>query len=230
MQPVYAIHIAAGVVGLLSGFIALYAAKGGRLHRKSGKVFVSVMLTTCTAGLAISVIRNVAPTINVTAALLTAYLVVTSLTTVRPVATAGRALHVGGLIIATAVALTNAVFAVEVFTGRVVGIAFPFIMFGTVGLLAAVGDARVMITGPLRGVSRLARHLWRMCFALFIAALSFFVGQAKVFPEPIRIMPLLALPMLAVIATMFYWLWRIRIRRSVRGIVMKAAPSPASAH
>jgi hypothetical protein len=58
-----------------------------------------------------------------------------------------------------------------------------------------------------------------MCFALFIAALSFFIGQAKVFPEPIRIRPLLALPVLVVLVTMFYWLWRVRIKRSLRGIV-----------
>jgi hypothetical protein len=71
---------------------------------------------------------------------------------------------------------------------------------------------------PLRGVFRLARHLWRMCFALAIAALSFFIGQSKVFPKPIRIIPLLALPLLAVLVTMLYWLWRVRVRRSLRGI------------
>ena len=57
----------------------------------------------------------------------------------------------------------------------------------------------------------LRRHLWRMCFALFIAALSFFIGQARVFPKPVRIFPLLALPVLAVLVTMLYWLWRVRV-------------------
>lgn len=65
-----------------------------------------------------------------------------------------------------------------------------------------------------------------MCTALFIATLSFFIGQSQVFPEPVRIMPLLALPVLAVLVTMFYWLWRVRIKRSLRGIVGVA---PASA-
>jgi hypothetical protein len=58
-----------------------------------------------------------------------------------------------------------------------------------------------------------------MSFALFIAALSFLIGQAKVIPKPIRIMPLLALPVLAVLVTMIYWLWRVRIRQSFPGIV-----------
>jgi hypothetical protein len=63
-----------------------------------------------------------------------------------------------------------------------------------------------------------------MCFALFIAALSFFIGQAHVFPKPIRIPGLLVLPVLAVLVTMLYWLWRVRIRRSLRGIVRVSAP------
>ncbi|MDQ3518536.1 MAG: hypothetical protein M3466_09030 [Gemmatimonadota bacterium] len=46
------------------------------------------------------------------------------------------------------------------------------------------------------------------------------------FPKPVRIIPLLALPVLAVLVTMFYWLWRVRIRRSFRGIV---AASPVAA-
>jgi hypothetical protein len=66
-----------------------------------------------------------------------------------------------------------------------------------------------------------------MCFALFIAALSFFIGQAHVFPKPIRIPGLLALPVLAVLVTMLYWLWRIRIRRSLHGIAVLSTPEAA---
>jgi hypothetical protein len=96
--------------------------------------------------------------------------------------------------------------------------AFSFLMFGVVGTLAAVGDFRVLRAAPPQGARRLARHLWRMCFALFIAALSFFIGQARVFPEPIRIRPLLAMPVLLVLLTMGYWLWRVRVRGSLRGL------------
>jgi hypothetical protein len=52
-----------------------------------------------------------------------------------------------------------------------------------------------------------------MCFALALAAMAFFLGQADVFPRPIRIRPLLALPVLTVLASMFFWLWRTRARR-----------------
>ena len=97
--------------------------------------------------------------------------------------------------------------------------AFPFFLFAFVGLVGATGDFRVLRSGALRGTARLARHLWRMTFALFIAAMSFFIGQAKVIPKPIRIPALLAIPVLAVLVTMLYWLWRVRFRRSFRGIV-----------
>ena len=35
--------------------------------------------------------------------------------------------------------------------------------------------------------------------------MSFFIGQADEFPEALRIMPLLALPVLAVLVTMLDW-------------------------
>jgi hypothetical protein len=61
-----------------------------------------------------------------------------------------------------------------------------------------------------------------MCFALLIASLSFFIGQAKVIPEPIRIMPLLAMPMLIVAVMMIYWMWRVRLRQTLRGLTLKS--------
>jgi len=72
----------------------------------------------------------------------------------------------------------------------------------------------------VRGASRIARHLWRMSTALLIAAFSFFLGQAKVIPKPIRIYPLLMVPPLIVLAVMLYWLWRVRARRALRGLVI----------
>ena len=102
--------------------------------------------------------------------------------------------------------------------------AFPFFMFGVIGMLGAAGDIRVLMTGTPTGARRIARHLWRMSFALFIAALSFFIGQAQVIPEPIRIRPVLAIPVVLVLVTMVYWLWRVRLKRSLRGIIVGRMP------
>ena len=82
-------------------------------------------------------------------------------------------------------------------------------------LLAAAGDVRIMRFGVPRGGPRLARHLWRMCFALFIAAGSFFSLRervAQILPEPFTTGPMRALPIVLLFAAMFYWLWRVRGR------------------
>jgi len=39
------LHIVAGLLGLVSGAVALYALKGARLHRQSGMLFVYAMVT-----------------------------------------------------------------------------------------------------------------------------------------------------------------------------------------
>ena len=99
---------------------------------------------------------------------------------------------------------------------------------GTVSLLAAIGDARMIREGGLRGTRRLARHLWRMCFGLFVATGSFFIGQAKFIPAPIRVMPLLLALGIAPLVILLYWMWRIRLRRRVSGLIL-AREMPAAA-
>ena len=231
MKPIYLVHIIAGSLGLIFGYAALFVAKGGRLHRRSGTGFVYAMLTMAVFGVMIAISSGVAPAINVPAGLLTAYLVITGLVTVRPIATGARSLHVGAMLVALSVGLVSLTFGFEAVGngGMRNGMpAFPFFMFGAVGMLGSVGDARMLRAGPARGALRLARHLWRMCFALFIAALSFFIGQSDEFPQALRIMPLLALPVLIVLVMMLYWLWRVRIRRSLRGLVVVRSAGPAT--
>ena len=73
-----------------------------------------------------------------------------------------------------------------------------------------------------RGGPRLARHLWRMCFALFIAAGSFFSIRervAQILPEPFTTGPMRALPIVLLFGAMFYWLWRVRGRRTLPVLV-----------
>jgi hypothetical protein len=224
VRATYVVHIGAGGLGLLAGYLALYSAKGTPLHRKSGRVFVYAMLTMCVAGATMAAARGVAPAINIPAALLTSYLVITAYMTVRPPMAASRWLNPVLMLVALAVGLTSLSFAFEALTspdGKRDGMpAFPFVMFGVVATLAAVLDLRMIRSRPLTGAPRLARHLWRMSFALFIAAMSFFIGQAKVIPKPIRIFPLLALPVLAVLVTMLYWLIRVRLVPSIRRVRM----------
>ena len=95
--------------------------------------------------------------------------------------------------------------------------AMHFFLAG-VWILAAAGDVRVLRSGMPRGAARLTRHLWRMCFALFIAAGSFFSVRervAKILPAPFTTAPMRMLPIVLVFLAMFFWLWRVRRRGAV---------------
>ena len=218
------VHIIAGAIGILSGFVALYAVKGGMLHRKSGGVFVYAMVTMGLVGATLAALRNVAPAANVPVGLLTAYLVVTGVESVRSTSR-GRGFETALTLLAGSCGVTLATFGVVASSrpnGKLYGMpSFPFFIFGAIAGLAVIGDFRAIQAGglgSLRGASRVARHLWRMSTALLIAAFSFFLGQAKVIPKPIRIYPLLTVPPLIVLAVMLYWLWRVRARRALRGL------------
>jgi len=60
-----------------------------------------------------------------------------------------------------------------------VSVGMSFFM-GSICLLAALGDIRILLRGGVFGVGRIARHLWRKCFRTFIATGSFFLGPSTV--------------------------------------------------
>jgi hypothetical protein len=223
-------HVAAGTLGIVSGFVALSAAKGARLHRRSGTVFVCAMVTMGVLGAGMAAFRGELG--NVIAGLLAVYLVVTGLSTVRPPTAATRRVDAGALLLGLATGLAGVTLGVASLAfgdgtrdGSPAGV---FLVLGAIALLASVADLRRMRSGPLRGVRRLRRHLWRLCFALFIAAGSFFLGQAGVIPKPIRIFPLLTAVSLLPLVAMLYWLWRVRRRPMPRGSAGIAAAEPGS--
>lgn len=84
MRLTLLVHVFAGALGLLSGYVALAVSKGAPLHRKSGTVFVYVMVIMAVTGLLVSAVRGIAPAINVPTALLTFYLVITGMMSVAP--------------------------------------------------------------------------------------------------------------------------------------------------
>lgn len=91
------------------------------------------------------------------------------------------------------------------------------LIIGVLLVMAAAGDVRIVRFGLPRGAERLARHVWRMCFALFIAAGSFFSIRervATVLPAPFTTGAMRALPIVLLFAVSLYWLWRLRRRPS----------------
>ena len=211
------VHITAGFVAIAAGAVALYALKGGRLHRKSGMVFVWAMWVMAALGGGLA--ARLHERLNVAMAVLTFYFVTTALLTVRRRAGRFHWTDAAAMLVALLVGVYQinlGLTALHSPTGKVDGIpAAPMFIFGGLALLAALGDIRLMLLGGLRGAQRIARHLWRMCFALFVATGSFFLGQADVFPRSMRIIPLLAIPALLPLLLMVYWLARVSIRRSI---------------
>jgi uncharacterized membrane protein len=208
-------HVTAGVVAIVAGFVALYAFKGGTLHRKSGTIFACAMLVMSLSG-AVMAVGRAGAAINIPAGLVTTYLVITSLATVRPPFSGSQRLNRAAMVAAFTIGAGSLLVAIG--GGARGGMAFPLVMFGVVALFAGEGDRRMIRAGGLKGTSRLRRHLWRMCTALFIAAGSFFLGPVRRIPEPLRI-PALRLIPLVVLVTMAYWLWRYRRKQPSRTVV-----------
>jgi len=223
VSSILPVHVLAGLLALLVGYVALAATKGAALHRKSGRLFVGAMFTMSLSGAVMSAVKTGGLSVNVVAGSLTFYFVATGLLSVRSRDARSDWIDRAALLfVATlgALAFTTGLDASK----SNAALAAPMFVFGVVAVLAATGDIRMMRGGGLEGSRRLKRHLWRMCFAMWVAAASFFWGPRGRVPDVIRIPALLPIPVLAPIAVMFYWLWRLRTRRTSRTIVGVSAP------
>jgi hypothetical protein len=225
-------HITAGGIGLAAGTVALIASKGGQLHKRSGMVFMYAMVAMVTLAGVVSAYEGRAYGAG---AVFTSYLVVTATLTVKPAFPGWRSVAVAlmlAVFVSGAMMYWHAVVSWQAPGHQIAGVPAGMTGFlGTIALLAAVGDLRMIRAGGITGPRRLTRHLWRMCFALFIATGSFFLGQMKFIPAPIRSLPLMMLLGIGPLLIMIYWMVRIRLRKTLSGIILgRAVPigEPAS--
>ena len=215
-------HFGSALIALVAGTIALVVAKGGKLHKKSGMVFTIAM--GAAGALAIPIAAYEGNIGSVVGGILVVYFVYTAMTAVKPMPGSGGVVDVALMTLAFAIAAVSYWYGFVAWTrpGRALN-GVPAVMrlfLATVLLLAAIGDLRAIRAGGLRGPRRLARHLWRMCFALFIATGSFFIGQMKFVPAPIRIIPVLIALGFAPLFVLLYWMWRVRLRRRMTGVII----------
>ena len=215
------IHISSALVGLLSGWTAFLFRKGSRRHGIVGDVFVAAMLSMCASAVTLAVMKQ--QTGNIVGGLLTAYLVSTAwLTAKRREGEAGR-FEWGAMLLAFTLGVTNWFLGVAVLrspTGPADGVpAAAYLIFGSIALLAAAGDARMLVRGGVFGGPRLARHLWRMSTALLIATLSALAGKrVEYIPAAIRNvhvfgMSIVYMPIFGILILMIFWLFRVRLSR-----------------
>jgi hypothetical protein len=210
------------------------------MHRKSGDVFVVSMLFMAAAGAYVAFMHS--QPANVMGGVFTFYLVATAWLTVqrRPNET-GR-LEYGLLLLGLAAGASSFFLAWQAShgpTGLKTGEAIPYMVFGAAGLLAGAGDIRMMIRGGVAGSKRLIRHLWRMNIALFIAAGSFFLGQAtdpvlrssglraRLFTAAVRHTHLPAVPVLLIIVLTIFWLCRVWFSKAYKTSGAKRSSLPS---
>jgi uncharacterized membrane protein len=181
------IHILAGTTGLLSGAAAIIFRKGSPRHVLAGRIFVVAMLTMAVGATYLGIIKHQSG--NVGGGILTFYLIGTAWLTARR--RDGETSRVDWLLLLVPLTLGILTWMTGIRIVRSgatseggVPVGMTFFM-GSIMLVAAAGDLRMLLRGGFFGAKRIARHLWRMCFGLFIASGSFFLGPSN---RPLRLL------------------------------------------
>jgi hypothetical protein len=217
-SPLLFLHIIAGTLGMLSGFVAVFLRKGSRQHGLAGNVFVISMLVLSASGVYLAVMKSQPG--NVLGGTLTFYLVATAWMTARRRNGETGFFDWGALLVVLAVGATQVTYGLEAATSQT-GLKYgyppwPYFFMGSVALLAATGDVRMLLRRGISGTPRIARHLWRMCFALFIAASSIFLARQQVFPALLRRSGVLFLLSFLPLILMIFWLLRVRFIKAYK--------------
>jgi hypothetical protein len=238
--PILLVHILAGTVGLLSGTAAIVFRKGSARHVLAGRIFVAAMLTMAVGATYLAIVKH-QPS-NIGGGILTFYLIGTGWLTARR--RDGETSRFDWLLLLIPLTLgiltwMNGIKIVRSGASSQDGVPVGMTFFmGSIMLLAAAGDLRMLARGGLFGAKRIARHLWRMCFGLFIASGSFFFGPSN---RPLRLLSrvglgqhlpaalfstalYLILTLLPLILLIF-WLLRVRFSSAYKGKPIHLAPT-----
>jgi uncharacterized membrane protein len=219
LTPLLLLHVCSAAVGLLSGFTTMVLRKGSGLHGAAGTVFFVSMLSASGAGacLAAFIRPNNA---NLMGSTLTFYLVATAWVAAKRRDGQAGIFDLGALLFVLAIGVAGATWGFEAASSQT-GLKdkYPagfYFVFGSIALLFAASDIRMLVRGGVFGAQRIARHLWRMCTALLFATLSFYPGQGRLFPRWLRETNLLYVPAVLLFGAMLFWLYRVSIRKRVQ--------------
>ena len=216
-SPLLALHITAGTLGMLSGFVAAFLRKGSRRHGLAGNVFVISMLTLSASGVYLAIMKSQPG--NILGGALTFYLVATAWMTARRRDDEATGIFDWcALLVVLGVTACQLTFGLEAALSTT-GLKYdyppgPYFFMGSVALLALTGDVRMLVRGGVSGTQRITRHLWRMCFALFIAAASIFLARQHLFPDLLRRAGVLVFLSVLPLLLMIFWLLRVRITKA----------------
>jgi hypothetical protein len=224
-SPMLLLHIVSGTLGMLSGFVAVFLRKGSREHGIAGNIFVITMLSLGTTGAYMAVLKS--QPANILGGLFTFYLVATAWLTARRKDGNRRMLDWSLLAVIFVIGSAALFWGTEAALSPT-GLKYylppgPYFMFVVVAALATVGDVRMLLRGGITGTQRIARHLWRMCFALFIAAASIFLARQHLFPDSMRRIGALVFLSFLPLLLMIFWLIRVRFANAYKQRAMVRA-------
>src|ERR1700738_1888050 len=185
MSPLLPLHISAGIVGIASGAAAMSFRKGSPRHALAGKVFVIAMLTLGASAVYLALMKHQLG--NVLGGTFTFYLVTTAWVTARRGDGETSIFDWVALLIPLALGMSLWISGLELVhshtrskDGVPTGMHF---FLGSVMLLAAAGDIRMLVRGGAFGAKRIVRPLWRMSFGFFIATGILLPGPATSLPR-----------------------------------------------
>lgn len=214
------IHIVAGTLGLISGFIALASSKGSGLHRLAGKVYFQTMIIMSLTGMNMALRSMIF--ITVLASALTIYLVYTSWLAVKIAYFKSLAFKVSSFVMGACVSFFGMCLSLRAYYGTtdmIHSFAVPaevYYLFTGLALIATTADLVFIFQKKRQYKRRMLRHVWRMCVPLYIASSSFFVGQEQLFPDWLQGSYLLQIPQFTAILLMLYWVARIHIYKGIK--------------
>ena len=217
----FVLHIGGGAIALVSGTAAVFARKGGRLHRRAGTVFVLSMFVMAIFAVYLAIAMP-GQMVNVFIGTFAFYLVATAWMTVRRREGVTCPIDKIVLLVSLCLCAPFAILSFQLATGlpplfkSAVAFEGPVLVaiysFTLVLVLAAVGDARVLVAGGLSGTPRIARHVWRMCLGLTLATGSAFTnGFARFLPGPYHVPPAFFFPQFLPLLLLVFWMIRIRV-------------------
>lgn len=198
------IHIAGGAIGLTTGMIVLGTAKGRKLHKILGKLFIYGMMAAGSSSLILSVLHPSSFLFMI--GIFTLYMVGTGFRIIQTKSSNpapnlfDRALQAGmgisGIIL---IVLGGLMLARQDFFGIV------FVVFGGIGLSMMINDLKQIGKPEPDKLAYVRKHLQRLLGAFIASLTAFLVVNIQYFPDAFPAWMFWLLPTVIVTPLINYW-------------------------
>ncbi|MFT6308428.1 MAG: hypothetical protein ACI9JP_003717 [Granulosicoccus sp.] len=209
------VHALVGSAVVCSGAMALLLSKGSSKHKLVGRIFVGSMLLmgpivvagACFAPGSIS-------SLGILFVFFMIYLVVSAWSTIRQCERLLSPFDIAAPVVALCISITGLILGLDALNNPTIVQDAPpkegYFFFAALASIAMLFDVNNIRVGGVHGKHRIARHVWRMCCALFFATSTLFTGPGSVvFPESVRANPVLSIPQFLVVILAVFWIYQL---------------------